>query len=278
MDEKTDSSADADVNEGRGGKGGKNRQTEKRRKAMLDLAIAWLSKEMDGRYTRQCPLCGYEGPFAPYRERIDSRCPSCDGRSHHRLFKLWLDGEAPIRPDDSLLHFAPEPVLTNLLKGLASGYLSCDLDPERGDITIDITAIALPDASQDVIVCHQVLEHVDDAKALAELFRILKPGGFAVLTTPVEEGWETTYENPEAVSRKQRQLHHGQGDHLRFFGRDLRDRIRGPGFEIEEFVAVEPLVSRHALERGSRLFIARKPTMAVPARASGKSASKPAVR
>jgi SAM-dependent methyltransferase len=109
-----------------------------------------------------------------------------------------------------------------------------------------------------VVICHQVVEHVDDRKALAELFRILRPGGFAVITTPVEEGWDETYENPEATTRKDRMLHHGQGDHLRFYGRDIRDRIRAPGFELEEYVALEPDVSRCALERGSRLFIARK--------------------
>jgi SAM-dependent methyltransferase len=233
--------------------------TEARRRKMLAKALDFLSKEMDGRYTRTCPLCGYTGPFAPYRERIDSRCPSCDSRPHHRLFKLWLDRTAPIGKDQSLLHFAPEIGLAPFLRDLAGSYRSCDLDPERGDLTLDITALDLPDASEDVVICHQVLEHVDDARAIAEIFRILRPGGFAVFTTPVEEGWEHTYHNPAAQDRKARQLHHGQGDHVRFYGRDLRQRLAAPGFELTEYVAVEPDVSAHALERGTRLFIATRP-------------------
>lgn len=238
---------------------GPTRETEARRRKMLAKALEFLAREMDGRYPRTCPLCGYQGPFAPYRERIDSRCPSCDSRPHHRLFKLWLERASPIGKTQSLLHFAPEIGLAPFLRALAGSYRSCDLDPARGDLTLDITALDLPDACEDAVVCHQVLEHVDDARAIAETFRILRPGGLAVFTTPVEEGWERTWENPAAADRKARQLHHGQGDHLRFYGRDLRVRLTAPGFGLEEFVAVEPDVSEYALERGTRLFIARKP-------------------
>ena len=237
---------------------GKSAVTERRRKRMMTLSVEWLSKEMRGRYDRTCPLCLYHGPFAPYRERIDSRCPSCDSRSHHRLFMLWLDQAKPIHPETRLLHFAPETGLAPYLKSLTKNYKSADLNPKRGDLAIDITDIALPDDSQDLIICHQVIEHVDDARALSELHRILDPGGTLVLTTPVEEGWAETYENPEAQTRRARQLHHGQGDHLRLYGRDLRDRIAKAGFTLSEFVAEEPLVSQHALERGTRLFICTK--------------------
>ena len=115
------------------------------------------------------------------------------------------------------------------------------------------------DSVAPLVVMLDVIEHVDDAKALAELFRILRPGGFAVLTTPVIEGWDETYENPAITTRKGRILHFGQGDHTRFYGRDFRDRMIGAGFQLEEYTAVEPFVSAHALERGGKLFIGRKP-------------------
>jgi SAM-dependent methyltransferase len=240
-------------------KHGRSPVTERKRRRMVALSVSWLQKEMRGRYDRICPLCLYEGPFAPYRERVDSRCPSCDSRSHHRLFMLWLDKVQPVGRDAKLLHFAPETGLVPILKGLTSNYKSADMNPKRGDLVLDITDIALPEASQDIIICHQVIEHVDDRKALSEMYRILVPGGVLVLTTPVEEGWAKTYENPEALTRRDRQLYHGQGDHVRFYGRDLRDRITTAGFTLNEFVAEEPLVSLHALERGTRLFICTKP-------------------
>jgi SAM-dependent methyltransferase len=170
----------------------------------------------------------------------------------------WLAETDPIAPDAKLLHFAPEWGLRPILQALAPDYTSADIG-DRGDLKINIEDIDLPDDSYDVIICHQVIEHVDDQRALAELRRILRPGGLAVLTTPVVEGWDETYENPEITTRQGRILHFGQGDHTRFYGRDLRDRITGAGFELEEYTAVEPFVSRHALERGGKLFIARKP-------------------
>jgi len=37
----------------------------------------------------------------------------------------------------------------------------------------------------------------------------------------------------------------------------VRDRIRAAGFALEDFTAVEPLVSRHGLSRGGKIFVCR---------------------
>jgi SAM-dependent methyltransferase len=234
------------------------RQVAKRHNRMTERARAWLDENLGGTYTRTCPVCTYEGMFAPYRNLLDARCPNCNSRPHHRLFVQWLAETDPITSATRLLHFAPEWGLRPILQALTSDYTSADIG-ERGDLQLNIEATGLPDADFDAIICHQVIEHVDDAKALAELFRILRPGGFAVLTTPVIEGWDETYENPAITTRKGRILHFGQGDHTRFYGRDFRDRMVGAGFQLEEYTAVEPFVSAHALERGGKLFIGRKP-------------------
>ncbi len=48
-----------------------------------------------------------------------------------------------------------------------------------------LLSIPLPDASVDVVLSTQVLEHITDhEKAASELCRILKPGGYAVITVP----------------------------------------------------------------------------------------------
>ena len=49
----------------------------------------------------------------------------------------------------------------------------------------DLQSLDLPDASFDAAVCAEVLEHLDDdAAALAELARVLRPGGLLVVTVP----------------------------------------------------------------------------------------------
>jgi ubiquinone/menaquinone biosynthesis C-methylase UbiE len=113
--------------------------------------------------------------------------------------------------------------------------------------------------SLDCVVCSHVLEHVDDNKALKEIYRVLKPGGVALIMLPIIEGWHQTYENAEVTTPKARQLHYGQSDHLRYYGADVRDRIRAAGFVLDEFTAEGPTVPTYALQRGEKLFIARRP-------------------
>jgi hypothetical protein len=212
-------------------------------------------------FARQCPLCGHEGQFAPagMPPRLDSQCPSCDSRERHRLFKLWLDRGQRITKAHKVLHFAPEPEFSKLFRQLAGEYVTADLRPRRVDLALNIETLDLPDASFDVIIAHQIMEHVDHRKALAECFRCLRPDGFLILTTPIIEAWEHTYENSDAKSEAQRFLHHGQRDHVRYFGRDIRDDMTAAGFTREEVVSVEPDVSRYGLVRGETLFILTKP-------------------
>jgi SAM-dependent methyltransferase len=215
-------------------------------------------------FVRLCPLCGYEGEFAPVGlpPRLDGLCPSCRSRERHRLFKLWLDREGRVGPQHKLLHFAPEPILSPVLQGLAGTYVTADLMMKGVDLALNIEAMALADASFDVMVAHQILEHVDHKKALAECYRCLTPGGFLLATTPLIEAWAETYVNPEATSRKERVLYFGQADHSRYFGRDLKDDMRAAGFALTEYVSIEPDVSTYGLIRGETLFVLEKPQAA----------------
>lgn len=215
-------------------------------------ALAW------GRTPRECPVCGYVGMFSPVKHKPEIWCPSCDSRPRHRLLKLWMDRELRLPAGARVIHFAAEPWVRDEMVARSADYRTADLN-DRFEMRLDITAMDLPDASADMIIANHVLEHVDDRAAFAELFRVLRPQGQAVLTVPLIEGFDRTYEDPAHDTAEARRLYYGDADHLRWYGRDFRDRLAAPGFRVSEFTALEPDASRYALHRGEKVFIGQKP-------------------
>ena len=190
--------------------------------------------------------------------RRGARCAECGSLERHRLIGLWLGDNSAVVDGAKILHFAPEPAVKALLQRRSSEYRSADLVPDNVDLVLNIENIDLPDKSVDVVVCSHVLEHVDDVKALKEIYRVLTPGGRALLMFPIIEGWDETYEDPAHTTPAARETYFGQSDHVRMFGRDVRDRIRRAGLNLSEFTAREPNVARYGLYRGEKIFVADK--------------------
>ncbi len=75
------------------------------------------------------------------------------------------------------------------LRSLFAGrkYVGCDMRPGPGvDRVEDVTAINLPDSSAGTVLCIETFEHVFEVRrAFDEVFRILKPGGVFVITSPL---------------------------------------------------------------------------------------------
>jgi SAM-dependent methyltransferase len=226
------------------------------RKIVLNVLRA-----MDSAPSYECSCCGYVGKFEPFGRPMlfNVFCPACDSFARHRLLWMMQKRHGLLRAEDRVLHFAPEPVLAKLVREVVKDYVSADLRPGAADMVLNIERIDLPDASFDTAICSHVLEHVDDAKALRELKRILKPGGRLLLMVPMIEGWDTSYEDPSIVDEAGRELHFGQDDHVRLYGRDFRDRVRGAGFDLVEYTSTGAEVVKHGLEAGERIFIATKP-------------------
>lgn len=208
---------------------------------------------------RICPICGYEGPFQPFKARAGVQCPRCESLERHRLLKLMFDRLDVLPKDCRLLHFAPEMAVTKFVRPLCREYVTADLMAKGVDLALDIENIDLEDCRFDALICSHVLEHVDDAAALRELYRILSHGGIAILAVPVVEGWDTTYEDPAITDEAGRLKHFGQKDHLRHYGRDFRQRVLAAGFELEEFVAEGADAAAYGLMPGARVFLARRP-------------------
>jgi SAM-dependent methyltransferase len=184
-----------------------------------------------------CPCCdGSVESFLPFgvRPRPNARCPRCGALERHRLLTLFLrSGAVTWRPNPRVLHIAPEASLKRALQRVSGiRYVPADLNPSHG-VRLDITALPFGSASLDALVCNHVLEHVpDDRQGMREFRRVLRRGGWAILQSPVDKDRADTFEDATVVDPADRERLFGQWDHVRVYGRDYADRLRGAGFDV----------------------------------------------
>jgi SAM-dependent methyltransferase len=208
---------------------------------LLKSAIkrVWLS---GGR--RHCPVCdGWARRFLGFGTppRPEARCPWCHSLERHRLVWRYFELSTDLfdgRPK-KVLHVAPERCLEpRLRRRLGDGYLTADLRDPTAMEQMDITDIRHPDSSFDTVYCSHVLEHVpDDRKAMAELRRVLKPSGWALILVPIFG--DTTVEDPSITDPGERLESYGHPDHVRIYGADYIDRLRDAGFAVEHLRAAD---------------------------------------
>jgi SAM-dependent methyltransferase len=191
-----------------------------------------------------CPLCGRSfDRFMDAWNRPNAICWRCGSHERHRALWLFLEQRPELLADaGSLLHFAPEWALRRRFSGMAHlRYVTADLSDPDVDLHLDLTALALPDACFEAVVCSHVLEHVsDDRAAMSELRRITAPGGWCVVMVPLDLDRPHTYEDPAITTPEDRERAYRQHDHLRLYASDIGDRLQQAGFAIER---VEPAAS-----------------------------------
>jgi SAM-dependent methyltransferase len=129
--------------------------------------------------------------------------------SHSHFIEVWTRRAMLARLAGGL---PASPTIADI--GCSTGYLLADLRSRLPDATLigvdlvasglrkahthvpdallvhaDACSLPLKDSSMDGVVSANLLEHVpDDRRALAEIFRILRPGGRAVVVVPVSPG------------------------------------------------------------------------------------------
>ncbi|MBC6999876.1 class I SAM-dependent methyltransferase [Cytophaga sp. FL35] len=200
---------------------------------------------IDGRSFRKFLPYGYEDP----RENVLS--PSTLSLERHRLLWLYLKGEsnffsAPLK----VLHFAPEQPFYKRFRKLKNlQYITTDLNSPLADIKADICHLPFDNDSFDVILCNHVLEHIpNDTKAMKELYRILKPGGWGVFQIPQDLTRDRTFEDNSITDKKERTKIFGQYDHVRVYGSDYFNKLRSIGFDVEE-VDYTSILSEEELDK-----------------------------
>jgi SAM-dependent methyltransferase len=151
-----------------------------------------------------------------------------------------------------IMHSAPEPQIQRHLAGFNNlKYTSVDIDSPLADTRVDLTALPMADDSFDVLICNHVLEHIpDDRKAMSELHRVLRPGGWSIISVPIDVKRESTYEDASVVTEEDRLREFGQADHVRIYGRDFSTRLKDSGFDVEELRFIDRFSSEEVQRYG----------------------------
>ena len=190
-----------------------------------------ITDPIDGKSFKNFLSYGYE------KQRDNVLSPSTLSLERHRLLWLYLQNETDFfSAKKKVLHFAPEQCFLKRFRKLDNlNYTTTDLLSPIADVKADICDLPFEDNSYDTILCNHVLEHIpDDSKAMKELFRVLKPGGYGIFQIPQDLNRETTFEDNTITDKAERAKIFGQYDHVRVYGRDYFDKLRSIGFKVEE--------------------------------------------
>lgn len=208
--------------------------------------------------------------FLPYGygiQRENALSPSTLSLERHRLLWLYLQNDSNFFSSEKklkVLHIAPEQCFLDIFRKQKNiDYVTSDLESPIADVKADICNLPFEENSFDVIFCNHVLEHIpNDTKAMQELHRVMKNGGFGIFQIPQDLNRETTFEDDSITDPKERAEIFGQYDHVRVYGRDYFKKLRSIGFKVDEIdftkkIAPEKL-ERFALMKGEILPVCFK--------------------
>ncbi|MFT5437585.1 MAG: SAM-dependent methyltransferase [Ulvibacter sp.] len=214
---------------------------------------------IDGNSFRKFLPYGYE----KIRENVLS--PSTLSLERHRLFWLYLTNETEFFTKKlKVLHFAPEQAFFKRFRKMKNlEYTTTDLNSPIATVKADICDLPFDDNAYDFIICNHVLEHIpDDTKAMQELYRVLAPGGVAILQVPYEADRNTTFEDDTITDPKERAKIFGQYDHVRVYGMDYFEKLAEIGFKVLALNysanLSEEEINKYRLAKGELLPVCKK--------------------
>jgi len=217
----------------------------------------------------QCYICDRKfRKFLPYgyeTSRDNILCPNCLSLERHRLVWYYLNNYTQLKKSQvKLLHIAPEQCFYKRFKKMENiDYVTADLESPLAEVKLDIQDMPFEDDTFDVVFCNHIFEHIpDDKKAMREVLRVMKPGGWAALQVPMLKDAETTFEDDSITDPKERAKQFGQYDHLRLYGKDYGDVLRSQGFVVNELdipKEIGPvLTEKYRFSTGEILYIGHK--------------------
>lgn len=200
----------------------------------------------------QCNICGWQGArFYPNVGsgyfNLDSNCPRCSCIPRYRSLAAILDTCTDFfTPDMAVIEAAPVRTFQAycLWRKQGKNYLSFDRQVKLAMKKGDLTAMYFENNSCDYFLCFHVSEHVqDDVAAVREIFRVLRPGGQAVLQVPIDYSLADTLEYGRPNPRE-------TGHVRRYSETGFVRRLTGEGFQVSTASVME-LFSRISIQRFS---------------------------
>jgi len=171
----------------------------------------------------------------------NNACPACGTGDSNRLYAIYLRdklSKLDTNKKYTFIDFAPVPPLAQIIKSYRFiNYRSADLFMPDVDDHVDIMDMKIyKNNSVDMFLCAHILEHVtDDIKAMKELFRILKPGGWGIIMVPILLSINKIQEDPNITSENERWKYYGQGEHVRMYSKKgFIQRLASVGFKVHQ--------------------------------------------
>lgn len=228
-----------------------------------------------------CPICdryfgklvsdGLDLPIFKEKQIVgggfykNALCPVCLSDQRERLAYLYLKNKTNIFNSNlKVLHIAPERnIKKKLQENKKIDYTSFDKVSDWADLKGDVMNMSFENDSFDVVICNHVLEHVDDdIKAISEIYRILKPNGWAMLQVPIALDLDTKFEDYNIKTEKDREKFYAQKDHQRLYGKDYDNILENLGFKVDivdlQAEIGQDSIKNYVLFENEKIYIANK--------------------
>jgi SAM-dependent methyltransferase len=205
--------------------------------------------------------------FLPYGRipRENALSPGSLSLERHRLMWLYLKEKTNFFTANlKLLHIAPEHCFIHRFEAMKNlDYITADIESPLAKVKMDVHQIPFDADTFDVCFCNHVMEHVDDdIRAMSEIRRVLKPGGWAIIQSPIDYKIEKSFSDPTATTPALREKIYGQNDHVRQYGRDYKQILEKAGFRVDENDFVKKmspeLVKRYGLDPNEYIYVCYK--------------------
>jgi SAM-dependent methyltransferase len=195
-------------------------------------------------------------------------CPACRTGDSNRLYAIYLRdklSKLDTNKKYTFIDFAPVSSIAQIIESYRCvNYRSADLFMPNVDDNVDIMDMKIyKNNSVDMFLCAHILEHVtDDVKAMRELYRILKPGGWGIIMVPILLSINKISEDPNITSEHERWKYYGQGDHVRMYSKKgFIQRLVSVGFKVHQFninYFGKSVFKKYGISQKSVLYVASK--------------------